>query len=130
MQHYWSTVGTLVGRGNTMNFTPANWVTTVLVWDSRLAYGVDSYYCEDNRVTSRQSQGLFKQDGSRITRTLATGNFDVSSADAIYLGLRTVGAYGGVDTCGTRYVNMTDTERLLTTRCFRCIFSGRHMGFV
>ena len=119
-----STVATIGGTtiGNSMNFTPADWVTTgVGLGLTGWHMGSIATIAQDNRwLTSRQSQGLV-QTGMGIASLglLATGQyFDVSSADAIYLGSTAAwGAYYGALTPVVMGVDadMTDTERLLTT---------------
>jgi hypothetical protein len=126
-----STVATVGGTtiGNTMNFTASDWVTTgVGLGLTGWHMGSIATIAQDNRwLTSRQSQGLVQTGmGVASLGLLATGQyFDVSSADAIYLGSTAAwGAYYGALTPVALGVEaeMTDTERLLTTLIASDIF--------
>ena len=119
-----STVATLGGTtiGNSMNFTPADWVTTgVGLGLTGWHMGSIATISQDNGwLTSRQAQGLVQTGmGAASLGLLATGQyFDVSSADAIYLGSTAAwGAYYGALTPVMFGIesDMTDTERLLST---------------
>ena len=119
-----STVATLGGTtiGNTMNFTPSDWVTTgVGLGLTGWHMGSIAAISQDNGwLTSRQADGLVQTGlGTASLGLLATGQyFDVSSADAIYLGSTSAwGAYYGALTPVMLGIesDMTDTERLLAT---------------
>ena len=112
-----------------MNFTAADWVTT------GVGLGLTGWHMgsiatisqENGWLSSRQAEGLVQTGmGAASLGLLATGQyFDVSSADAIYLGSTAAwGAYYGALTPVMlgKDSEMTDTERLLTTLVASDIF--------
>ena len=133
-----STVATVGGTtiGNSMNFTPSDWVTTgVGLGLTGWHMGSIATISQDNGwLSGRQAEGLVQTGmGAASLGLLATGQyFDVSSADAIYLGSTAAWEHiMGPDTGHAWCRIRDDKHRRLCLHWWlqMCSWPLEHMGF-